>query len=276
MHLARAVLALLIPFGMASALHAATDESTEPDDIPAVGRPVDLPFSEASGWFEVGVHAEPTTLEAETPLTFAVTVRATRDVHRPPQRLDLRQLPAFAEQFYIEDPSEEANRPDQRTWEFVYRLKPRRTDVTEVPSFPFVYFNPYLRTVSKGFQVIYTDPIPLQVLPHEAVQVPVQAPDSAFQLATGPGLLDRQAAWTPPAMATILVILLMPPICMRRLLRRLATGVPRRGATGATAAQPRRQAGACDAAGRVPARRGAARRIGWRTSSPAIFSSVLT
>jgi hypothetical protein len=175
-----------------------------------VGRPSDLPFSEASGWFEVQARAQPTTVEAETPLTFTVTVHAVREAKRPPQRIDLRQLPAFDEQFYIEDSSDEPGRPDDRTWEFVYRLKPRRIDVTAVPSLPFVYFNPYLLTASKGFQVLYTDPIPLNVLPHESVQVPVQAPEGAFVLATGPELLERPSTWTPGA-GTTLAILLGPP-----------------------------------------------------------------
>jgi tetratricopeptide (TPR) repeat protein len=184
----------------------------EDDDIPVVGRPVDLPFSEASGWFEVRASAEPTTLQAETPLTFTLTVKAVRPVRRPPQRIDLRQLPEFAEQFYIEDPSEEAARPDDRTWEFAYRLKPRRTEVREIPGLPFVYFNPYLLTASKGFQVLYTDPIRLRVLPHETVQVPVQGPESAFVLATGPVVLERQTPWTPPRLSTIVTLLLVPPL----------------------------------------------------------------
>jgi hypothetical protein len=184
----------------------------EYDDVPVVGRPVDLPFSEASGWFEVQAHGEPATLQAETPLTFTLTVKAVRPVRRPPQRIDLRQLPDFDEQFYIEDPSEEAARPDDRTWEFAYRLKPRRTEVREIPSLPFVYFNPYLLTASKGFQVLYTDPIPLHVLPHETVQVPVQGPESAFELATGPTVLERQTPWTPPRVGTIVALLLAPPL----------------------------------------------------------------
>jgi hypothetical protein len=186
--------------------------SEQPDDIPVVGRPVDLPFSEASGWFEVQVRAEPTELQAETPLTFTLTVRAVRPVRRPPERLDLRQLPSFADQFYIEDPGEEAARPDDRTWEFVYGLKPRRTDVREIPSLPFVYFNPYLLTASKGYQVLYTDPIPLHVLPHETVQVPVQGPESAFALVTGLAVLERQTKWTPPRLGTIAMLVLAPPL----------------------------------------------------------------
>lgn len=188
------------------------DEGAGSDDIPVVGRPVDLPFGDASGWFEVQARAEPTTLQAETALTFIVSVRAVRPARRPPQRLDLRELPDFAERFYIEDPGEEVTRPDDRTWEFAYRLKPRRTDVASIPSLPFVYFNPYLLTVSKGFQVLYTDPIPLHVLPHETVQVPVQAPESAFVLATGPEVLERQTPWTPPRIGTCMVLLLAPPL----------------------------------------------------------------
>jgi hypothetical protein len=91
-------------------------------------------------------------------------------------------------------------------------LKPRRTEVRALPSLPFVYFNPYLLTASKGFQVLYTDPIPLQVLPHEKVQLPIQAPEQVFVLAMGPGVLDRQTPWTPPQLGAILGLLLMPPV----------------------------------------------------------------
>jgi hypothetical protein len=224
MHLAGYALALLTLLGAESILRADPDIGTDADDIPVVGRPSDLPFSEASGRFEVSTRATPTTVEEESPLTFTITVRATRDTRRPPQRLDLRQLPVFEEQFHVEDVNEEANRPDDRTWEFVYRLKPRRLDVSEIPGLPFVYFDPYLLTASKGFQVVYTDAIPLRVLPRESVQVPVSAPDSAFVLDTSSDLLDRQTVWTPPGLAMSLVLLLTPPIvcagwylCWRRM-----------------------------------------------------------
>lgn len=204
------LLLVLLAFGFAA--RAAADDATEADDIPVVGRPSDLPFSDASGWFEVRTRAEPTTVEAETPLTFTVSVRALRDTRRPPQRLDLRQLPAFAEQFHIEDANEEPDRPDVRTWEFVYRLKPRRIDVSAIPSLPFVYFNPYLLTASKAFQVIYTDAIPLHVLPHESVQVPVRGPESAFELDMGPEMFERRTSWKPPGIAAIVALLLTPAL----------------------------------------------------------------
>ncbi|MGH7172826.1 MAG: hypothetical protein ACRELG_21305, partial [Gemmataceae bacterium] len=208
----RHFLVLLMLLASVVPVRGEADEKAESDDIPVVGRPVDLPFSEASGWFEVHARAEPTTLQAQTTLTFTVSVRAVRPARRPPQRLDLRQLPDFAEGFYIEDPGEEVTRPDDRTWEFAYRLKPRRRDVTAIPSLPFVYFNPYLLTASKGFQVLYTDPIPLHVLRHETVKVPVQAPESAFGLATGPEVLERQTPWAPPRIGTCVVLLVAPPL----------------------------------------------------------------
>jgi hypothetical protein len=209
---ARLTLTVLVLLASVSVLRAEGEENSDPNEIPVVGRPSDLPFSEASGWFEVRARAEPTTVEAETPTTFVVSVNATRDVRRPPQRIDLRQLSAFADQFHIEEGAEEPLRPDARTWEFVYRLKPRRIDVSEIPSFPFVYYNPYILSAGKRFQVVYTDPISLQVLPHETVQVPVQAPEGVFALATGPGVLARQAAWHSPGTMTISLLLLVPPL----------------------------------------------------------------
>ncbi|HTU23591.1 MAG TPA: hypothetical protein VMG10_36480 [Gemmataceae bacterium] len=207
----RPLLLLLMLLVFAASVRGEADDGIETDDIPVVGRPVDLPFSEASGWFEVHARAKPTTLQAKTALTFTVSVRAVRPARRSPHRLDLRELPDFAERFYIEDSAEEVVRPDDRTWEFTYRLTPRRTNVTAIPSLPFVYFNPYQLTATKGFQVLYTDPIPLHVLPHETVQVPVQAPESAFVLTTGPEVLERQTPWTPPSIGTCVVLLLLPP-----------------------------------------------------------------
>ncbi|MGH7171071.1 MAG: hypothetical protein ACRELG_12400, partial [Gemmataceae bacterium] len=107
---ARLVLILLVSLTYAINVHVPAGEAAEPDDIPVVGRPVDLPFSEASGWFTVQTRAEPTTIEAETPLTFTISVQTVRPPKHPPRRLDLRQLPDFAEHFYIEDPSEEVTR----------------------------------------------------------------------------------------------------------------------------------------------------------------------
>jgi hypothetical protein len=189
-------------------VHAASADD-DGDEVPVVGRPSDLPFSGASGRFTAEARAAPVELEAQTPLTFTLTVKARGIVRQPPQRLDLRQLPAFEDAFYIEDG--EDRHPDGATWKFTYRLKPRRPDVTEVPGLPFVSYDPALARTGKGFQVVYTDPIALRVRPHAAVPVPLKAPATAFEVATGPEVLVRPRRWPGPGLAATLVVVLAPP-----------------------------------------------------------------
>jgi hypothetical protein len=221
------LITVVLFLGPCCARCADLDDEPEEDTIPQVGRPPGKPFSEASGeGFKPSARAEPTTLAVETPLTLTLTVRATAPVRRPPQRIDLRKMAAVEKHFYIEDPTDGSGHPDARTWEFLYRLRPRRTDVTEIPSIPFVFYNPVLGASdpASGFQTLYTAPIPLQVRPAPVVEVPLQAPDSAFELATGPALLAHRAPWQPPGLATCLAVLLTPPLlcglwylCWKRL-----------------------------------------------------------
>jgi hypothetical protein len=210
------VLLALLACGIVPAARADEIAPSQLDEIPLLGRPVDLPFSDASGWFTVTAHAEPTVLRAEAPLTLTVMVRAAGRVRRPPKRVDLAQVPAFAADFHIvraEDsaaPLDGAAGPD--TWEFAYRLKPRRAGVAEVPSFPFGFFNPDIRPASRGFQVIYTDPIPLRVGAAELAPVAVRAPASAYAVATGPAVLARQSPWQAPGAVTLVTLLAAPPL----------------------------------------------------------------
>jgi hypothetical protein len=213
--------AALCLLGLAPALRG--DEDSSDDDIPQVGRPADLPFSEASGRFRVSAKAEPTVLEAQTPLTLTLTVRGIGTVRRPPQRIDLKQWRPLAEAFYVED-LPDPPRPDPKTWVFAWRLKPRRTDVTEVPGLPFVYYDPDIPQPSRRFQVPYTEPISLQVRPHASVAVPLSAPARVFEIATGPAVLARRPEWGVPG-PTLLAVLLLAPllgcaawyVCWRRL-----------------------------------------------------------
>src|SRR5262249_13348523 len=133
---------------------------------------------------------------------------------RPAGGVDLRQLPAFAGSFHVEDPEVGTRQVSREppTWEFTYRLKPRSRDVTEVPGLPFVYYRPDIPFPAKRCQVPYTDPIPLTVGGPEAVGVPVRAPEGAFALATGPGGLARQAPGRPPGPAAAGAIVLGPPL----------------------------------------------------------------
>jgi hypothetical protein len=208
-------LAVLLLAGAAAGRSTGSTPS-EMEEIPLVGRPADLPFSEASGWFTVSRSAEPTTLRADTPLTFTVTVRPAGKVVRPPQRIDLRQVRTFDRAFYIEElPQREApleGKAGARSWTFSYRLKPRRDGVTEVPSFPFAFFNPDVRPASKGFQVLYTDPIPLRVTSAETKGAPIRVHPSFYELASGPRVLAQYTPWGLPKPGTVALLVLAPPL----------------------------------------------------------------
>jgi hypothetical protein len=182
--------------------------------IPVVDRPNDLPFSEASGSFKVSARAEPTSLPVEQPLTLTLLVEADGPVFHSPQRIDLRLISDFNERFYIENPdNEEPPAPDAVRWEFVYVLKPRRTDVREIPGVPFVFYNPAIRPAKKAFQTKYTDAIPLKVQAAGAfVPPPRPVADVFLQTRTGPAVLTRQAPWSPPGTILVALLLLVPPL----------------------------------------------------------------
>jgi hypothetical protein len=203
MHAAWHILALVLLGGA---------QASDGPEIPLVGRP-DFPFSEASGRFRVQARAEPTTLAVEQALTFTLTVRAVGTVYAPPRRIDLREFPTVAAAFYVEDLDDGgARQVDPQTWEFVYRLKPRSTAVREVPGLPFAYYNPDIPFPARRFQVEYTDPIPLTVRQKEAVSVPIDAPASAYELATGPPVLARESRWTLPGVPVLVLLVLAPPL----------------------------------------------------------------
>lgn len=209
----------------------APDNAPLEDDIPVVGRPAGLPFSGACGAFDLEAKAEPTTLRAEMPLALSLTVRATGPVRRPPRRIDLRDLPAFVERFFIEDPPAGTHQLNSTTWVFAYQLKPRSAAVDEVPGVPFVFFNPSLRPTSKGFQIRFTDPIPLRIQPATAFRPAAPLPDAVYQYSTGPELLAREREWALPSEAAQIGLLAGPPLlclCGYAAWRRLFPDAARR------------------------------------------------
>lgn len=200
--LAFALCLLALPAGL---------RADEADDIPTVGRPADLPFSEASGDFRVSAHAEPRTVEAQRPLTVTLRVRAVAPVRRPPRRIDLRELPAFAGRFRFGEVGGE-RRPDADTWEFVYQILPMRDDVGAVPGIPFAFYNPDIGYPHKGFQVAYTDPIPLTVRPPEIYGSPLSVPPFASAAGDGPDVWQARPQGSAPGPAVSAAALAAPPL----------------------------------------------------------------
>jgi hypothetical protein len=204
-----AVLALLVFLPPAVAVRAGAP-SPAPVKIPDVGRPADLPFSEAAGSFEVSASAAPVAVHVEEPVLLTLRVTARKGTLRlPPRRIDLNQLPDFAGSFFIDDPKKDTYDEASQTWEFVYRLKPRRTDVTVIPGIPFVYYDPQ----GELFQRPLTDDILLRVTPVPPPETPPRPVDYLFLQEAPPArVVARGTAGTLPGVPVLVVLMLIPPL----------------------------------------------------------------
>jgi hypothetical protein len=210
---------VFMPFGFLPSLHAAI--SIEP---PIVGRPTHAPFSGGIGSFHPSATATPTEIQVVDPVTFTIHITADGSVSEAPRRPDLRELPAFAERFYIEDVATPDEAPSARQgWEFVYRLKPRDTSVAAVPSFPLMYYQPGMLPPAKGYMTRWASSIPLMVTPREQVKESdliggkplISPPATIFQFANGEEILCRDDPGTLPGPVVLSLLALVPPVgCM--------------------------------------------------------------
>jgi hypothetical protein len=188
------------------------------DEPPIVGQPAH--FSGAVGRFHLAVSAEPTTVQAEDPLTYTVRLTAEGPVKQPPPRPPLADFPGFADNFYIADAGPpEGTHADAHTWEFAYRLKPKSTAVKGVPGFPFVFYRPGLLPPRRGYMTVYAPEVALTVTPREPVEPPsparpITAPEAAFALADGDLLRRDGDGGLPGPLVLALALLGSPAGCL--------------------------------------------------------------
>lgn len=188
-------------------------------EVPIVGRPGN--FSEAVGKkFEVSMRASRTELHVGQSLTLTVRVAAIGPWYQPPERPPLDDMPKFKERFKID---RSANRKpdrvlsDQKAWEFDYRLRPLSDSVQRIPPLAFVWYRPNHDSKLRGFfPTTFADEIDLKVkpvtLPPAIVkQVPIEAPEGIFQIATGPAMLAQQQPFGLPGLSVLALMLLAPP-----------------------------------------------------------------
>jgi hypothetical protein len=180
-------------------------------------------FSGAVGTsFKMEARAKPTELHLGERLTLTLRVTAARGKwQRPPHRLDLAALPQFKRQFTMDPhPSSAPDRePAEGVWEFDYVLRPRTTEVREVPSIAFRYYNPRITREDRSYATTWAHTIPLKVLPPgiladvPPVRLPA-APDRFYEIATGPGLLRHDEPFSPSWRWTVVLVVLPPALCL--------------------------------------------------------------
>jgi hypothetical protein len=178
---------------------------------PVEGRPQD--FSGAVGKYRIEAHAEPKTLRVEDPLLLTLTIKGSAAGGQPPRRPNLHSVAGFDEHFQVEDLPEKDDRPDPRTWRFVYRLRPRTTRTQKIPRLPFVYFNP-----AGTYETSYTAAIPLQVKSRPQAshikrwQGSAAALGQEFTLIRGESVLKRDAQDDLPGPGVIALFAVLPPL----------------------------------------------------------------
>jgi hypothetical protein len=199
---------------MAAPVAAAND-----DEPPIVGQPPH--FNGAVGRFGVKPSADPRKLQAEDPLTYTIRITAEGKVAQPPQRPPLAEFPRFAEEFYVADagPPEGTQPEPGKIWEFAYRLKPKNTAVTEIPSFPFVFYRPGFLQPRQGYMTVYVPAIPITVTPRKSVNIipparPIAGPEAAFALADGDALRRDGDGRLPNVFVLLLALLAAPAGCL--------------------------------------------------------------
>jgi hypothetical protein len=156
--MARPLVALILVLTPSSLLHA------QPAliDLPIAGRPVD--FSNIVGKYEIKASAAPTVVHVEESIFLKIEIIGAGPAKYEPKRSTLKLIPAFWEKdFYLQDvPAEDRVMRDEKTWLFVYRLKPKRADVAAIPLITLHYYDPS-QSEKNRFQKDYGGPIPIAV-----------------------------------------------------------------------------------------------------------------
>jgi hypothetical protein len=194
-------------------------------ELPTTDQPDN--FSGVVGAYEIEARAKPTEVMAEDPLILTLRLTVSDPAYHPeklklpkqywPKRLNLRALDKVQQDFHIDDLPEMDRRVNADTWEFSYRLRPRRTSVKQVPRIKFVY----CKTTTgepRSYETDLTSSIALKVKPRPAVnRVKDFVETSAriaenYPLATGEAVLKQEADDTLPALPFVLLLLAVPPL----------------------------------------------------------------
>src|SRR5579864_6942646 len=148
----------IISLLLTAALVAPAAGQTPSFDPPLANRPAQ--FSNIVGAYRISAAAEPTEVAVEKPITLRVTIAGRGPAKYQPERKYLKIFSdSLSRSFYVEAaPQEDRLRPDEGTWQFVYRLAPRHEKVSAIDGIKLVYYQPPSGKTAGRFQTAYAEP----------------------------------------------------------------------------------------------------------------------
>jgi hypothetical protein len=121
----------------------------------------------------------------------------------------------FSNDFHLEAaPDQDVILPEKGSWEFVYKLRPKRLDISEIPALKLTFF----ATDVKKFQSSYTEEIPIKVIrPPETTADKmdlkiVQAPARFYNLRPMDEVLRDDSPLPGPSPFILAAFLAVPPL----------------------------------------------------------------
>ena len=195
-------LTLAVLLAYSSPLPAQTDG----DEPPSAGQPAN--FSQVVGTYRISKFtAQPTDVIVEDPVTVTIHITGKGPSKHQPRRGPLRLFDNDAKHdFYIEPVPDQdkitADEKGEKTWVFVYLLRPKSTRVREVPEPRLSFYMP-----RSGYKTARRppdeEPIPLTVKPRPEVKpadlglTTTDIPDRFYQIVAGDSVLanDHQVSY---------------------------------------------------------------------------------
>ena len=170
-------------------------------------------FSQVVGRYRIESSAAPTEVHVEEPITLKVQIMGKGPAKYRPERKNLRIFPdELLADFHVEDvPDRDRLLPEKGFWEFIYRLRPKRTDVREIPGLQLVY----LTVDNKRPQSAFADPVSIKVLPaKESAKFDlkvVRAPDRFYKLRPVEEVVRDDTPLPRPGLEKLALLLALPP-----------------------------------------------------------------
>lgn len=198
----------LLPILAAIAGPAFAQRTIEP---PVAGRPDD--FSNIVGKYKIEISASPLEIHVEEPITLHVRIIGEGPSRYEPTRKHLRIFPDWNDAFFVENvPDEDRVLKAEKTWLFVYRLRPKRMDVKSIDDVKLVYFNPD----KDKYEGPYAESIKITVKPKpdfvEPIVTKAPTPDSFYRVDETEAVLRNVGATLPSLASGYLLVLIAPPL----------------------------------------------------------------